>query len=450
MRIDKPNPKQVEFLTATERYVAFGGARGGGKSWSVRTKAVLLCCNYPGIKVLIVRRTYPELMSNHIEILRRDCKDMAKYNEKDKILRFINGSIIKFMYCDSDRDLMNFQGQEYHIIFLDEATQLSEHQMREISAILRSGADDGFPRRMYFTCNPGGQGHQYIKRLFIDKNYFTGENPKNYKFIQSLVTDNIALMQADPEYIHTLEALPPALREAWLYGRWDVFAGQFFAEFKDDPEHYKDGKWTHVIAPFEPKKHWQIYRSYDFGYNKPFSCGWWCIDDDGVVYRIAELYGCTETANEGVKWNPEKQFTEIEKIEKSHPYLMGKEIFGVADPSIWDRSRGEAVNDAAIRHGIKFTPGDNHRIAGWMQMHYRMAFNEDGYPMMYVFNTCRSFIRTIPTLQFSQTHPEDLDSAQEDHIADESRYFLMSRPIPATTTSIEVRVPREDPLNMFS
>ena len=122
------------FLADRHRHIAFGGARGGGKSWAVRTKAKLLAFRYAGIRILIVRRSYPELINNHINILRRELKDTAIYNDRDKILKFINGSTINFMYCDNDGDLERLQGVEYDVIFIDEATQLSEYQMKTISA----------------------------------------------------------------------------------------------------------------------------------------------------------------------------------------------------------------------------------------------------------------------------------------------------------------------------
>ena len=139
-----------------------------------------------------------------------------------------------------------------------------------------------------------------------------------------------------------MKALPRKLREAWLEGKWDIFQGQFFQEFTDDPEHYRDRRFTHVIEPFDIPREWKVYRSYDFGYAKPFSCAWWAVDFDGCIYRILELYGCTENPDEGVRWTPEKQFSKIREIEQTHPWLKGRRIDRVADPAIWDTSRGRA------------------------------------------------------------------------------------------------------------
>ena len=464
IKLQRPSPKQELFLKARAKHVMFGGARGGGKSWCVRDKAKRLGLRYPGIKMLIVRRTYPELLNNHIDTLRGELGGVARYNKSEKIFKFVNGSTIKFGYCAKDNDLDQYQGAEYDVIFLDEATQLQEMWIKKITACLR-GVND-FPKRIYYTCNPGGVSHGYFKRLFIDKRYEEEENPEDYCFIQSLVTDNQALMKSQPDYLKQLEALPPKLREAWLHGRWDIYEGQFFEDFRETPdpqkcqdagitteEAAKQGRWTHVIEPFDinagEKKGWTIYRSYDFGYAKPFSCAWWAVDYDGTIYRILELYGCTKTPNEGLKWTPDQQFEQIARLEREHPWLKGKRINGVADPAIWDRSRGDCIADTAAKYGLYFEPGDHERIPGWMQCHYRLQFDENGYPRMYVFRNCAGFLRTVPLMMYDEHRPEDLDTKLEDHIADEWRYMCMARPI-QPMRRVEEKVILHDPLNQFT
>ena len=444
--LGRAQPKQTLFLKDKHRHIAYGGARGGGKSWAVRTKSKLLAFRYPGIKILIVRKTYKELQNNHIEQLTAELAGFAKYNRSDKMFRFPNGSTISFGYCANEGDLGQYQGAEYDVVFIDEAGQLQESWIRKINLCVRG--TNGFPKRTYYTLNPGGPGHAYFKRVFVDRNFNPDEDPDDYFFIQAKVEDNKALMDTQPDYLRELENLPPTLRAAWKDGRWDVYEGQFFEDFRDVPEHYKDRRWTHVIEPFEIPDGWTICRSYDFGYGKPFSCAWWAVDYDGTIYRIMELYGCTRTPNEGVKWTPDKQFEEIHKTEMQHPWLKRKTIIGVADPAIWDASRGESVADTAARYGVFFTPGDNERIAGWMQCHYRLQFDEDGYPRMYVFNTCRAFIRTIPLLIYDEHKVEDLDTTMEDHVADEWRYFCMSRPIKPIRAVKEQRI-IFDPLDMM-
>lgn len=463
--LSRISDKQYAFLTAECKHVGFGGARGGGKSWSVRTKAKILAASYKGIKILIVRRTFPELVNNHINQLRDELHGLARYNKTEKVFTFPNGSTIKFGYCNNDNDLGQYQGAEYDVIFLDEATQLQEMWIKKITACVR-GVND-FPKRIYYTCNPGGASHGYFKRLFIDKNYEDGEAPEDYAFIQALVTDNKALMESQPDYIKQLEALPSKLRDAWLYGRWDIFEGQFFEDFRETPdpircaeagitpkEAKKAGRWCHVIEPFDlnagERRGWRILRSYDFGYNKPFSLAYWALDYDGVLYRILELYGCNGTPNEGVKWSPDEQFRKIVQLENEHPWLKGRKIYdSVADPAIWDSSRGDSIADTAAKYGLYFSPGDNKRIPGWMQVHYRLQFDENGYSRMYIFDTCKAFIRTIPQLVYSETNPEDLDTSMEDHVADEVRYMCMSRPVAPILRETE-RIILSDPLNQFT
>lgn len=443
--LGKPSERQKLFLEDRHRYVAFGGARGGGKSWAVRVKAVLLAFRYPGIKIMIVRRSYPELRANHINPLRNILGDVATYKDSTKEFTFPNGSLIMFRHCLNASDVDKYQGTETDVLFLDEATQLTEEEYDRFKACVR-GVND-FPKRVYLTCNPGGVGHSFVKRLFVDRVYREFENPEDYSFIKSLVTDNKALMESDPEYVKQLEALPPKLKQAWLFGDWNIFDGQFFEEFKDVPEHYKDRRFTHVIEPFEVPSDWKIVRSFDFGFRKPFSCDWWAIDYEGRAYLILQLYGCTDTPNDGLKWHPDKIFGEIHRIECEHRWLKGKCIDGVADPSIWDASRGEAIIESADRNFVYFSKGDNKRIPGWMQCHYRLSFDADGKPMVYFFNTCKAAIRTLPLLQFSEQVPEDLNTQQEDHFADSFRYFSMSRPITPTRAAPN-RIVEDDPLNL--
>lgn len=194
LRIPCPNPRQAEFLRCRKKYIAFGGARGGGKSWAVRVKAVLLALRYAGIRLLIVRRTFQELENNHIRFLRAELSGIAEYKATARQFCFPNGSILDFGYCACDSDLDRYQGAEYDVIFLDEATQLKEVWMRQFAACLR-GVND-FPKRICYTCNPGGVGHGYIRRLFIDRRYEPGENPDDYVFIPAKVTDNKALLRA--------------------------------------------------------------------------------------------------------------------------------------------------------------------------------------------------------------------------------------------------------------
>lgn len=423
-----PNEKQVLFFEDKHRIVGYGGARGGGKSWALRKKAAMLALRYAGIKIGIYRRTYPELRNNHVVPLLSELNGVALFNESKKTFTFPNGSVIELCYADNLKDVnQKFQGQEFDILCLDEATQIPEEWYDIIRATNRGV--NSFPKRIYITCNPGGVGHSWVKRLFITRSYKDKENPEDYSFIQALPKDNAALMRSDPDYIRTLEALPPTLRKAWLEGSWDIFMGQFFEEFIDDPAHYQDHLLTHVIEPFEVPETWQIYRSFDWGFAKPFDCSYYAVDYDGRAYQILQFYGCNGTPNEGVKWSPDKVFAEIAKLESEHRWLKGKDILGVADSAIWASDGGPPIIESAYRYGISFQKADKARIPGWMQVHYRLAFDETQRPMLYIFNTCPHAIRTLPLMQYSTTHPEDLDTELEDHYPDSLRYFCMMRPI---------------------
>lgn len=408
-------------------------------------KAILMCLRYAGIKTLILRKTYQELINNHINEMRGLLHGIAKYNSSEKVFRFDNGSTIKFGYCANDGDLDQYQGAEYDVVFIDEAGQFQEMWIRKITASVR-GAND-LPKRFYYTLNPGGPSHGYFKRLFIDKVYNEGEDPEEYRFIQSKVTDNRALMMMQPDYIKQLQALPYKLRRAWLDGDWDVFEGAFFEEWTDDPAHYQDRQWTHVIDPFDIPRTWTVFRGFDWGYARPFAVIWWAVDPDGVMYAILELYGMGREPNEGIKWTNDQVFREIARIEREHPWLKGREIQGIADPSIWAKeSTGISIYESSAAQGVYWNRADNERIPGWMQVRYRMQFDEQGYPMMYVFTNCKHLIRTMPLQMYDEVKVEDLDTDLEDHLIDVVRYCANSRPIVPSIVAKEAKPQMIDPL----
>ena len=318
---------------------------------------------------------------------------------------------------------------------------------------------------MRATTNPGGVGHGWVKERFITpappgtpirEEYqvrMTDGTTRTYTrarvFIPSSVFDNPALLANDPDYLASLAALPEAEKQALLYGSWDSFSGQVFTEWRNDPDHYRDQRWTHVVEPFEIPKHWRIWRGYDFGYSRPFSVGWYAVDEDGRIYRIKELYGCTGRPNEGLRLDPVEQARRIREAEQNDPVLRGRVIRGVADPAIFDESRGESIAAMMERPPacIHWSGADNTRLAGKMQMHYRLAFDGEGRPMFQVFSTCKHFIRTIPSLVYDESNVEDVDSRQEDHIYDECRYVLMENPISPPVRPAPAPPP-DDPLDL--
>ena len=148
LRLPEPSEKQKQFLRDRHKYVGYGGARGGGKSWAVRVKAVLLCLRYPGIKVMIVRKTYPELQENHIVPLCEmlgcyadEAGRIAVYNDAKKHIVFPNGSRILFRYLENEKDALRFQGTEVDVLFVDEATHQSESRMEKLRACVRGTND---------------------------------------------------------------------------------------------------------------------------------------------------------------------------------------------------------------------------------------------------------------------------------------------------------------------
>jgi len=457
-----PNRKQYLFMQSTTRHTAYGGARGGGKSWVMREQAVMDAMRYgrkdewsSGIRICFIRRTLKDLMLNHLEPLKLMTKGFATYNANEKCFYFKNGATIQFAYCDCDNDADHMQGIEYQEIFLEEATQLKEEWIKKIAASCR-GVDD-FPHRVFYSCNPGGPGHAYIKRLFVDRLFTDEENPEDYSFVQARVTDNKVLQQYSPEYISFLKNLPVTIRKAWLDGDWNIYQGSYFPEFVNAPDHYEDGLWTHVIDPIEIRPHWKIFRGLDWGFFRPFSVGWFALSDeyDGILYHFKELYGVQKSGNDsmpdvGVQWPPERVFQTIREIEETDPVLKGKQIIGIADPAIFQSQTGTSIADTGMDCGVYFLPGDNTRLAGWMQCRYRLQFNEYGRPRFQVFNTCKEFIRTIPLLQHDDRNVEDCNSQAEDHIADMWRYVCQANLVKPFVPEPEYKpMYGSDPLDMF-
>ena len=433
-------------MARPEYEVLYGGAAGGGKSEALVMEATRQV-HIPHYKALILRKTYPQLEELIGKSLRYypQVFPKAKYNESKHTWTFPSGAKIIFGSLQHGKDKFNYQGQAYDFIAFDELTHFTQD---EYVYLMSRNRPNGEGTRCYIraTANPGGIGHGWVKERFIlpapplttiwEEVAFqtpTGEEHQrklSRVFVPASVFDNEALLANDPNYLTRLASMPEAEKQALLYGNWDSYTGQYFAEWKNDPAHYADRRWTHVISPFDPDPGWRIYRSFDWGYAKPFSCGWWAVDYDGVAYRVLEMYGCVEhSPDTGVKWTDERVFSEIARTEREHPWLKGKHIIGVADPAIWAENGGVSIAEVAERYKVYFERGDHERIPGWMQVRYRLAFDEEGYPLMYVFNTCKDFIRTLPALQFDDVRVEDLDTKGEDHAADECRYFCMMNPV---------------------
>ena len=440
-----PQPKQYEFMRRWEDEALYGGAAGGGKSDALVIEATRQV-HIPHYRALILRKTYPEL-SELIEKSERyylPAFPGAKFNASRNYWTFPSGAIIRFGAMHHARDKTKYQGRAFDFIAFDELTHFT---WEEYSYLISRNRPNGPGTRVYMrsTANPGGVGHGWVKDYFITAAppmttirkavEFTRpdggkeERERTRIFVPASVFDNRKLLENDPDYPSRLASMPDAERRALLYGDWDSFSGQVFTEWRNDPAHYADRRFTHVIDPFPVPEHWAVYRGFDWGYSRPFSVGWWAVGKDGCMYRIRELYGCTGEPNTGVKWTSDQVAAKIREIEAEDPNLKGRTIHGIADPAIWDGSSGESIAEVMEKQGVYFDKADHARISGKMQVHNRLAFDGEGRAMLYVFKSCVHFIRTLPTLVYDQTDVEDVDTDGEDHIYDETRYVAMEHKI---------------------
>ena len=435
----RPTDKQKRFLTADTRYVGYGGAKGGGKSHAIRAKATYLAFEYPGIQMLIVRRTLPELRENHTKRLQAAYSVFPdgmrpSYNDKEKAFEFPFGSRIKLGYCKFESDVLQYQGQECDVLFLDEATQLTEYQYNWLDACVRGVGP--FPKRTYITCNPGGVGHTWVKRLFIDRDYRHSERAADYAFVQALVWDNAPLFLADrgykaalrrltkeygasksrgeiermaqgeADYVRQLKNLPENLRRAWLAGDWNVFAGQYFGEFDTS---------VHVVDPFPIPDGWRKSAAIDYGLDM-LAVLWFAVDPAGQAYcyRSIEHSGLTiSAAAQAIKTAQDETVEEV-----------------IAPPDLWNRRQdsGKSAAEIFAENGVPLIKAGNERIAGWLNVkEYLRA--DDAPPKMVFFSSCLPILRCLPLLQHDTKKPSDAATEPHDitHSPDALRYWCSRR-----------------------
>ncbi|MCD7927350.1 MAG: terminase family protein [Oscillospiraceae bacterium] len=423
----------------------FGGAAGGGKSDAMVVEA-LRQVHIPHYKGLILRKTFPQLA----ELIDKSLTYYpaafpgARYNASNHTWRFPSGAKIIFGAMQHVQDRTKYQGQAYDFIGFDELTHFT---FEEYSYLFSRNRPNGPGTRVYIrsTANPGGVGHGWVKERFITaaapmtpiEETISWREPDGTEqqavqrriFVPSLVFDNPALLRNDPDYVRRLASMPEAERNALLYEDWDTFSGQVFTEWRNDSAHYQDRRWSHVIDPFLVPEEWPIWCGLDWGYSRPFSVGWYAVDRERRLYRIREYYGCTGTPNVGVKMEPAEVAREIKRIEAEDVNLKGRTIHRIGDPAIWGSDGTESIGALMERERVCFERGDHARIDGKMQIHHRLAFDEGGEAMLYVFKGCKHFIRTVPNLVYDQRDVEDIDTDGEDHIYDELRYVCMANPI---------------------
>jgi hypothetical protein len=275
-------------------------------------------------------------------------------------------------------------------------------------------------------------GHQAVKAYFIDPApggfvpIRDAETGAERMFIPARLADNRILAAHDPGYAGRLKGLGSrTLVRAMLDGDWSVVDGAFF------------DRWSprNVCAPFEPPRDWTRFRSFDWGYARPFSVGWWAVAGEttrrpdgtviprGALVRYREWYGAG-APNVGLRLGAEAIAEGILARERAAGDVIA---YGVADPAIFAEDGGPSHAETMRRAGVCWRPADNSRGPGWGQLRARILGDAEG-PMLVVFATCRDFIRTVPGLAHDAARPEDLDTSAEDHAADEARYACMSRP----------------------
>lgn len=342
---------------------------------------------------------------------------MAVYNGTMHMIYFLNGSTIKFGHYDSDAH-MEYQGQQYDWIFMDEATQFTYDEFRTLGGCLRGV--NNFPKRFYLTCNPGGVGHAWVKRLFIDRDYINdpknpeaNENPEDYTFIFATVEDNEVLLKHSPQYLQMLASLPENIRRAHRYGDWDALAGQYFAEFRKD---------LHTIDPFAIPNDWVRYRAFDYGLDM-FACLWIAVDYNGRCYVYREARAKRLIVSEAAQLMNEMTMPG-ERIE-----------YTIAPPDMWSTQKdtGKTMADIWRESGVAIVRGNNSRVQGWLNVKEHLKPMSDGKPGLLIFKDCRGLIDDLPSLQHDEKNPSDVAKQPHDitHAPDALRYFCQSRTMPS-------------------
>ena len=409
----KPNDKQTVFHQCGAEEVVYGGAKGGGKSCALVMETLAYCLEHAGCRCALFRETYDDLEANIIrEWKTKVPRQLYKYSETKHVAVLMNGSEIEFRYCSSDDDADGYQGRSYDYIGVDELTKHSEYAIQILLSCLRS--PKGFPTRFRATCNPGGKGHAWVKKRYIDAT-FKGEkiiqdkvSGNRIAFIPATVYDNVVLMANDPAYVRRLENLPEAQKKAFLYGDWDIFDGQYFTEFVRD---------IHVIKPFEIPKRWRRYTAMDYGLDM-FAQYWIAVDEDNNAYVYREIYESGVIVSDACA-----------KVRETEKETDDTDIYiRLAPPDLWNTQSITGKSTALLfaENGLQLTKSNNDRISGWMAVKELLKIDKGrGKPRLFIFANCYNLIRCIPLAQYDDKKINDVANEPHEitHSLDALRYF---------------------------
>ena len=435
--IFQPNPgPQTEFLSAGEQEVLYGGAAGGGKSFAMLADPVRYL-NNPSFRGLLVRRSTEELreLISVSKQIYPEAIPGIKFMERDKTWVAPSGATLWLSYLDRDDDVTRYQGQAFSWIGFDELTQWpSPYPWNYMRSRLRTTRDSNLKLYQRATTNPGGPGHSWVKKLFIDpsptnKSFWatdgeTGKTirwPKGHsregeplfkrRFIPATLFDNPYLSD-DGLYEANLLSLPEHQRKQLLQGDWDVNEGSAFPEWN---------RSIHVVSPFNIPSNWVKFRACDYGYGSYTGVVWIAVSpsEQLIVYR--ELYVTKVIATDLAD-----RIIELEEGESIR--------YGVLDSSLWHKrgDTGPSLAEQMIMRGCRWRPADRSkgsRVAGKNELHRRLQVDEyTEEPRLVFFNSCTNTISQLPVIPLDKNNPEDVDTHSEDHLYDALRYGVMTRP----------------------
>lgn len=423
------HPRQSQCFLSDATEILYGGAAGGGKSHTMRVIAIYHAISIPNIQIYLFRRLSEDLKKNHLDGSSGFNALLAEYleagfckiNYSTSQIVFTNGAKIHLCHCQHEKDVLKYQGVEINLLLIDELTHFSEYIYKFLRSRVRLGGlqvpaafKDKLPK-IIASSNPGGVGHDFVKRMFVDLEAFKvhqmsdEEGGMKRQYIPAKLSDNPTMLENDPLYRYKLEGLGGALAKAMLEGDWDAIEGAFFDKFD---------KTKHVIEPFEIPSQWYRFRAFDYGYSAPFSVGWYAVSEGkevngvwipaGALIKYREYYGTTGKVNEGLRLENNQLAAEILRLQGDE-----KIRDSVADPAIFAHNGGVSIGEQLQRCGVDFRRADNERVAGWQQIRYRLV-GEDR-PMLYFFKTCVHTIRQLAILQHDKSRVEDLDTDMEDH-----------------------------------